>query len=26
ATPEAQGAWSRCDRAQLSALSEGATR
>jgi hypothetical protein len=26
ATPEAQGAWSRCDRAQLSAISEGAAR
>jgi hypothetical protein len=26
ATPEAQGAWSRCDRAQLSALSEGTAR
>jgi hypothetical protein len=26
ATPEAQGAWSRCDRAQLSAITEGAAR
>lgn len=26
ATPEAQGAWSRCDRAQLSAITGGAAR